>query len=195
LSPVLALEFVWTVLEVKLAGSPPLPRTNLLDLSKKKSLQFNLMRFLQKVKLHKLHKLHKIPSKLESTNLRNGTTKQEQGYPWKAVSDSAVEHTDDHHLELLLGLRHSILSVFGTDSVPVNRYLASCYEPTYTYIISRTKKSMKHYAAPLVHIHVHSVAHFHTRAPIYFKNMHSRVSTLFLNTFPAELPTKLNLSV
>jgi len=29
-------EFVWTVLEVKLAGSPPLPRTNLLDLSKKK---------------------------------------------------------------------------------------------------------------------------------------------------------------
>ena len=157
-------EFVWTVLEVKLAGSPPLPRTNLLDLSKKKSLQFNLMRFLQKVTLHKLYKL---PSKLASTNLRNGTTKQEQGYPWKAVSDSAVEHMDDHHLELLLGLRHSILSDFGTDSVPVNRYLACCYEPTYTYIISMTKKRMKHYAEPSVHIHVRSVAHFHTRTPVY----------------------------
>ena len=107
-----------------------------------------------------------MPSKLESTNLRNGKTKQEQDYPWKAVSDSAVEHTGDHHLELPLGLRHSILLDFGTDSVPVNRYLASCYEPTYTYIISRTKRSMKHYAAPSVDNHAHSVAHFHIRTPV-----------------------------
>jgi hypothetical protein len=132
-------EFVWTVLEVKLAGSRPLPRTNLLDLSKKVTI-------VQSDEIL-VNKLHKIPSKLESTNLHNGTMKQEQGYPWKAVSDSAVEHTGDHHLELLLGLRHSILSDFGTDSVPVNRYLASCFQSSYTnsYLTSKTKRSMKHY--------------------------------------------------
>jgi hypothetical protein len=76
--------------------------------------------------------------------------KQEQGYPWKAVLDSAVEHMGDHHLELLLGLRHSILLDFGKDSVLVNHYLASCYEETYTYsyLILRTKRNMQHYAAP-----------------------------------------------
>jgi len=123
------------------------------------------MRFLQIVKLHK------IPPKLESTNLHNGTTKQEQGYPWKAVSDSAAEHTGDHHSELLSGLRHSILLDFGTDSVPVNRYLASCYEPTYTYTISRTNRSMKHYATPFVHIRANSAARFHIRTPAYFKKI------------------------
>jgi len=113
------------------------------------------------------------------------------------VSDSAVVHTGDHHLELLSGLRHSILSDFGTGSVPVNRYLASCYEPTYTYSYnnSRTKRSIKHYTAPVVHIRVHSAAHVHIRTTIYFKNMCTRVSSLFLNTFPAGLPIKLNLFV
>lgn len=101
------------------------------------------------------------------------------------MSDSAVAHMGDHHLELLSGLRHSILSDFGTGSVPVNRYLASCHGPTHTcsYIASRTKRSTKHYAAPVVHIHVRYAAHFHIRTPVYFKNMHFRVSSLFLNNF------------
>jgi hypothetical protein len=123
--------------------------------------------------------------------------KQEQGYPWKVVWDSAVEHTGDHHLELLLGLRHSILLDFGTDSVPVNHYLVSCYEQTYnySYLISRTDRTMKHDVAPLVHIHVRLVAHIHIKTPVYFKNIHSTFFPLFLNTFHAALPTKLNLLV
>jgi hypothetical protein len=52
--------------------------------------------------------------------------KKEQDFPWKAGWDSAVEHMGDLHLELLLGLRHSMLSDFETDSVLVNHYLVSC---------------------------------------------------------------------
>jgi hypothetical protein len=83
-------EFVLTVLEVKLAGFLPLPRTNLLDLAKKVII-------VQSDTVSHTVKLHKISSKLKSTNLRNETMKQEQDYPWRVVWDSAVEHTGDHH--------------------------------------------------------------------------------------------------
>lgn len=65
---------------------------------------------------------------MKATNQRNEKTTKERDFPWKVVWGSAVVRTDDLHLEPPLGLRHSMLSDFGTDSIPVNHYLVSYYE-------------------------------------------------------------------
>jgi hypothetical protein len=115
-------ESVWTVLEVKLAVFLPPLRINLLVLEKKKvsTVDYN--------KVTNTIIVSEICSELKATNLHNEKKKKEQDFPQKAVWDSAMGHMGDFHLEPLLGLRHSMLLDFGTDSVLANHYLVSCYQ-------------------------------------------------------------------